>query len=167
MFTTARRLPDDANIVEIGAFKGGSTCCFAFGCLGTGKHVYSIDTFDGNDVDLEHRDFFDEYWRNVRRFELADYVTPCRSLSSEVAEAWDRPIDLLFVDGSHEDDDVVADFDGFFRHVTPGGIVAMHDVDDQWPGVEKAWRLNVKDLLTNVDYCRTIGFGRKPNASAE
>ena len=166
MFDAARGLPDLANIVEIGAFKGRSTCSFAFACRGTNKHVYSIDTFDGNDVDFEHRDFFDEYWQNVQRCGLIDHVTPCRGRSDELAETWDRPIDLLFIDGSHEYEDVLADFKNFFRHVICGGVVAIHDVDDRWPGVQRAWHDDIANQLTDVDYCRTIGFGRKPYASA-
>ena len=162
LFTAARRLPEGANIVEIGAFKGRSTCCFAFGCRGTGKRVYSIDTFNGNDVDFAERDFFDTYWANVQRCQLAAYVTPCRGLSDDLAQTWARPIHLLFIDGLHTYEQVLADFDGFFRHVVPGGIVALHDVDEAWPGVSRAWYEHIRDQLVEVGTCRTLAFGRKP-----
>src|SRR5258706_16013322 len=47
-FKTAIRAPENAVIVEIGSFKGRSTVSFAFGCVGTSKHVYAIDLFEGD-----------------------------------------------------------------------------------------------------------------------
>jgi len=162
MFTQARHLPDKANIVEIGSFKGRSTCCFALGCGDSRKRVFAIDTFNGNDVDFHHRDFFDQFQQNLRRAGVLDRVTPCRGLSHEVVKTWDRPIDLLFIDGSHEYEDVLADFNGFFPHVIPGGIVAFHDFDEQWPGVVRAWNQDINQHLVELDACRTIVYGRKP-----
>ena len=162
MFMTARSLQDGANIVEIGSFKGRSTCCFAYGCTESNKHVYSIDTFNGNDVDFHHRDFFDEFRVHVERCGLWDYVTPCPGFSYDVVKIWDRPIHLLFIDGSHEYEDVLADFEGFYPHVVPGGIVAFHDYDNTCPGVQKAFDGHIREQLTEVDLCRTIIFGRKP-----
>src|SRR4051812_35292618 len=45
LFKTARSLPRQAVIVEIGSFKGRSTVTLALACRGTGRRVYAIDTF--------------------------------------------------------------------------------------------------------------------------
>jgi len=165
LFKRARSLPDRANLVEIGSFKGHSTCSLAFGCRGTNKRVFAVDTFDGNAWDFHHRGFLPEFRRNVERCGLSEYVEPVVGLSSEVAKTWNKPIHLLFIDGSHRYEDVMADFAGFFPHVVAGGTVAFHDIDESWPGVVRAWNETIKGQLVDVGYCSTLGYGRKPNNS--
>ena len=79
----------------------------------------------------------------------------------EVAKTWSKPIHLLFIDGSHRYEDVLADFAGFFPGVVPGGIVACHDVNGDWPGVYRAWHEVIKHQLSDIADCRTMGYGRK------
>src|SRR5208282_5493160 len=55
LFKSARLLPDSANIVEIGSYKGRSTTCLAFGCRGTKKRVFAVDSFDGEVWESEYR----------------------------------------------------------------------------------------------------------------
>ena len=162
LFETAYSLPSPANIVEIGSFKGRSTCFLAFGCRRTKKRVFAIDTFTGNDCDFGYRDFFGEFSVNVNRCGLSEYVQPVVGLSSRVAKAWNKPIHLLFIDGSHRYEDVLSDFEGFFPHVVPGGIVAFHDVIEDWPGPLRAWHEIIKNRLINVGYCLSLAHGRKP-----
>jgi len=162
LFKSARALPDGANLVEIGSFKGRSTCCLGFGCKGSRKRIFAVDTFNGNDSDFHERDFFAEFWRNIESCGLSSYVGPVKGLSHEVAKKWKTPIDFLFIDGSHQYDDVLADFDGFFPYVVPGGLIAFHDVDETWPEVLKAWHEVIKHKLVGTGYWSTIGYGRKP-----
>ncbi|HKF50793.1 MAG TPA: class I SAM-dependent methyltransferase [Candidatus Acidoferrales bacterium] len=160
LFETAHSLPDRANIVEIGSFKGRSTCCLASGCRRTRKRVFAIDSF-GKDGYFGHHDFLEEFSQNMKRCHLAKYVHPIAGLSSEVAKTWAKPIHMLFIDGSHEYADVLADFEGFFPHVVTGGIVALHDVSDHWPGPLRLWHDNVKHRLNEVGYCDSLAYGRK------
>jgi len=162
LFEAAYSLPGPANIVEIGSFRGRSTCALASGCRGTEKRVFAIDTFDGNDCDFPARNFLDEFSGNVKRCGLSEYVVPMVGVSREIARTWSEPISLLFIDGSHKHEDVLADFDGFFPHVVPGGMVAFHDVCDDWPGVLQAWNDTAKQRLTDVGKVLSLAFGRKP-----
>jgi predicted O-methyltransferase YrrM len=162
LFRTAWSLPDGAVIVEIGSFKGRSTCCLAYGCRDTKKHVFAVDTFEGNDADFHHRDFFSQFWQNIEDRDLTVYVTPVQGRSSEVARTWDSPIHLLFIDGAHQYEDVLADFYGFLPHVVPGGIVALHDVVETWPGPLRAWNEVVKHELVDLGACTTLAYGTKP-----
>jgi len=161
LFRTARSLPDKANIVEIGSFKGRSTCCLAYGCMNTRKKVFAVDTFDGNSSDFAHRNFLCDFQRNIEERGLGQYVVPIRGLSATIGQFWNKPIHLLFIDGSHAYDDVVADFRNFFPHVVPQGIVAFHDVVDTWPGALKAWRDVASHELCQVGNRSTLAFGRK------
>ena len=164
LFKAARSLRDQAIILEIGSFKGRSTCCLAYGCRGTGKHVFAIDTFEGNEADFFQRGFFDEFSRNIEACGLTEYVTPLTGRSDEVAKLWERPIDLLFIDGSHRYEDVLTDFRNFFDWVIPGGVLALHDVGDGrgWPGPYRAWHGDIKSQLMDIGSCDTLAFGRKP-----
>lgn len=161
LFDAAYSLSGPANIVEVGSFKGRSTCFLASGCRGTEKRVFAVDTFNGNDSDFGYRDFFNEFSENVRRAGLSGHVQPVVGKSAEVAKTWTMPIHLLFIDGSHVCEDVLADFFGFFPHVVPGGVVAFHDVRNQdRPGVWQAWT-EIKNHLAGTECCQTIGFGQK------
>lgn len=172
LYKMARSLPNKANIVEIGSFKGRSTCCLAYGCKGRTKHVFAIDTFDGNDIDFNYRCFFKDFWHNIEKCGLTAYVTPIQGHSSEVAKTWNKPIQLLFIDGSHQYEHVLSDFNEFFPHVISGGIVALHDVDPRglsalddniaWPGPLRAWHKHIKYHLNQTGACNSIAFGRKP-----
>jgi hypothetical protein len=163
LFKHARSLPDCANLVEIGSYRGRSTCCLAFGCRGTKKRVFAVDSFDGNVWESQYRTPFNEFEQNIQRCGLSSYVEPVKGLSSEVAKTWKTPIHFLFVDGSHRYEDVLADFADFLPRVVTGGIVAFHDVCESKPGVWKAWNETIKHQLTDIGYCVTIGYGRKPN----
>ncbi len=162
LFQAARALPHTATIVEIGSFKGRSTSALAYGCRGTERHVYALDTFDGNDNDFDTRGFRDEFDANIARGGLTAYVTAIPGRSLETAQTWERPIDLLFIDGSHDFDDVVADFHSFVRHVRPGGLVAAHDVLPTWEGVDRAWRDVIAPTLIDTGACATLAYGRTP-----
>jgi hypothetical protein len=165
LFDASRSLPERATLVEIGSFKGRSTCCLGLGCLGSEKHIFAIDSFDGG-PDLPKADSLQDFLRNLQRCEVSEYVEPVVGLSAHIAKAWNRPIDMLFVDGSHSYEDVLADFNGFFPHVVPGGIVACHDVVAEWPGVLRAWNDTIKRQLTETGNCEGLGYGRKPGESA-
>lgn len=162
LFKAASSLPDGAVIVEIGSFKGRSTCCLAYGCRGTSKHVFAIDTFEGNETDFFRRGFYEEFQRNIERCGLCAQVTAVRARSSDAVKSWHRPIHLLFVDGSHQFEDVVADFYGFFPYVVPGGVVAIHDVTETWPGPLRAWNDVIRHQLDSTGACSTLAHGRKP-----
>lgn len=161
LFETAFALASPANIVEVGSFKGRSTCSLAFGCRGTDKRVFAVDSFNGNDTDFSARGFFNEFTTNLKRCGLSPYVEPMIGISHEIARAWTKPIHLLFIDGSHTYEDVLADFQGFFPHVVPGGIVALHDVCDSWPGPARLWHEAVEPQLANTGSVYSLAYGRK------
>ncbi len=161
LFGAARSLPNRSNIVEIGSFKGRSTCCLAFACRGTKKRIFAVDTFDGG-PDLQRHDSFREFCLNIERCELSEYVEPIRGISWEIAKTWNKPIHLLFIDGSHIYEDVMADFASFFPHVVPGGLVAFHDVQQSFPDVLKAWNETFNPRLTRTGHCASVAHGTKP-----
>ncbi len=170
LFDRVQSLPEDAVIVEVGAFKGRSTAAMAFACVGTQRRIYSIDTWDGNDVDFPERDFFSTWQDNLARLGLQEYVTPLRGQSHEMLSRWNelagRPIDFIFLDGSHDYQDVLRDFQISLPLVKIGGWIAFHDVIHTWPGPWRLWRDYAAHCLDDVHYNTTLACGRK-NESTE
>lgn len=104
----ARSVPPRGLVVNIGTWHGKSVACFQ-----EGQPAARIVT-----IDIDHSKITDKRPR-VR------YITKD---SGAVALRWKRPIDLLFVDGSHSYDGAMADTK-FAEHVKPGGKVVFHDYD--------------------------------------
>lgn len=162
-FKSASRSPENAVIVEIGSFKGRSTVSFGFGCVGTSRHIYAIDLFEGDNNIYGAGDFLKIFNDNVNSCGLSNYVTPMKMHSLDAAKKWDRPIDILFIDGSHEYEDVKADFFAFYPFVKPGGIIALHDIRGMWTGVIKFWaEIKEQELLLNTGTVSSLGYGVKP-----
>src|SRR4051794_34480335 len=95
--------------VEIGSWKGKSTVAIAsaFRERGAGT-VYAVDPHEGtspHETEGEP-DTFAAFLANVERAGVAAHVTPVRARSREARPRVDHSVDLLFVDGSHEYDDV-------------------------------------------------------------
>jgi MMP 1-O-methyltransferase len=120
LYELAQECTGKGVIVEIGSWKGKSTICLGLGSrAGEGVPIFAVDPH----ADYRHGEFKE----NIERAGIADLVTPLKGLSQEVADGFDQPIELLFVDGSHEEDDVRRDFEKWVPKVVDRGIVAFHD----------------------------------------
>lgn len=52
-----------------------------------------------------------------------------------------QPYDLIFIDGSHEYEDVKKDLNNYGKMLSEHGILAAHDIHSlEYPGVNKAWK---------------------------
>jgi predicted O-methyltransferase YrrM len=120
LFELARDCSGTGVIVEIGSWKGKSTICLGLGSrAGRGVRIFAVDPH----ADYRHGEFKD----NVERAGIGDLVTPVKGLSQQVVSDFDQPIELLFVDGSHDEELVREDFDKWVPKVVEGGVVAFHD----------------------------------------
>src|SRR2546430_9946963 len=70
---------------------------------------------------------FGAFKATLARAGITDLVRPIASLSQPAADDFDEPIELLFVDGSHEYDLVLEDFEKWVPKVVEAGWVAFHD----------------------------------------
>lgn len=161
LFWTARSLGPGAVVLEVGAFKGCSTAALAFG-VGPQGRVLSIDPFCGEGTDFWCKeDFLRDWADNMIRLGFVDTVNARVGKSSEFWEDWDIPLDLLFIDGSHELEDVEGDFRWFYPWVKGGGWVMMHDVAGGHQGPTQVWK-SQKHLLEETGMIHNLGFGKKP-----
>jgi len=154
----------ELDILEVGALRGRSTASLAFGCEGTRKRVYSIDTFRGTHAktDVQGDQFFlGEFLKNMDVCGLTDYVTPLVGFSSEYWGVWDRPLGLLFIDGGHDYETVRGDVDAFLPWLQPGCVLAMHDVwQEPGSGPDQVWA-ELLPKLTDCFYFHNLAYGRK------
>jgi MMP 1-O-methyltransferase len=120
LFELARACRGDGVIVEIGSWKGKSTVCLGLGSRAGGSlPVYAVDP---------HADYrFGDFNTNVERAGIGELVRPIASLSQTAADDFEEPIELLFVDGAHEYELVLEDFEKWVPKVIDGGWVAFHD----------------------------------------
>jgi MMP 1-O-methyltransferase len=120
-------------IVEIGSYKGKSTVWLAQGSqAGAGTPVYAIDPHSGSPEYREATsgvvpDTFDDFRRNIQSANVAGTVFPIVSTSAQAAGSFQKPVELLFIDGSHEYENVLKDFELWFPKLIDGGVIAMHD----------------------------------------
>jgi predicted O-methyltransferase YrrM len=147
----AMQSPPGGVFVEIGAFKGRSTAWIveAAGHHAARPTVVSIDPHLGDD--WHPQTTWPDFKATVQRFEMDRRgLEVRRDLSRNVAAAWDRPIAFLWIDGSHEFQDVADDIEGFVPYVIPGGWVIFDDATDpNWPGV---WQAIEERMLPRTDF---------------
>ena len=133
-----------ATVVEIGSWKGRSTIALATGIdTRPGKGVViAVDPHEGSAAHkaYDEEDTFAQFETNLQRAGVADLVEPVRATSTAArGRVPERSVDLLFVDGSHELEDVLTDIDAWTPALRPGATVAFHD-SISFPGVAGALR---------------------------
>jgi predicted O-methyltransferase YrrM len=134
----------DITILEIGVARGMSTRYFLRGIAnrhGKGNwgkaHLYSMDiqAYCSGNVNEPNKDID---WTYI----VGD---------SKTAE-WDKPIDILFIDGDHTYEGAKADFEKYSKFVKPGGIIFMHDVSHHRYGVKECWaEITLPKVVLNLN----------------
>ena len=141
-----------ATIVEVGSWKGRSTIVLAKALETRGEGtVHAIDPH----VSQYHEpgaDTYDEFLSNLERKAVTDFVKPYRTKSLEVAADWSEPLGMVWIDGSHDYEDVHADIRTWSKFLVPGGVMAVHDVTT-WAGPGRA----VDELLVRSPHF--VGHG--------
>jgi predicted O-methyltransferase YrrM len=117
-------------VVEIGSARGKSTCCLAQACKDNFKgKVYAIDPHMHNAwSDVGTTGDNERFLRSrLKQYDLNFYCEVIRATSTEAAKTWNRPIDLIFIDGDHTYEGVKADFELFQPWFTEKALVVFHD----------------------------------------
>jgi predicted O-methyltransferase YrrM len=125
---------DPAQAVEIGSFKGRSAIALASGLRARGGgRVVAIDPFD---LEPGQQAAFDA---NVERAGLSALVEAVPALSHEARpKVEDHSVTVLFVDGSHDYEDVMQDVRIWEPSLIDGAVAAFND--PFWSGVSRALR---------------------------
>jgi predicted O-methyltransferase YrrM len=130
-------------ILEIGSFRGSSASVFAMALEGVGSDapLISVDPHEEQPVNLAHvRLALEQIGQSRRLVQIP--------LRSDAASALLRPgiASLIFIDGDHGCEQVLADFRNYADLLAPGGCMLFHDygcgdhnsLPDTNPGVREA-----------------------------
>ncbi len=124
------RLLQPSVIVEIGSARGKSSCSMALACRRNGKgKVYAIDPHIKNPWSEPRTGGDNENFliSRLRSYGLEPWCEIIRDTSANALKSWNRPIDLLFIDGDHSYEGVKSDFEGFLTWLTKDALVLFHD----------------------------------------
>lgn len=132
----------EPKMLEIGSYKGESTMMFA--SSGVFKEIHCIDPHEGNE---EANDILQEDWNNIKQefktnTRYFNNITFHKDYSYNIVDKFpDGYFDFIYIDGSHEYEDVKRDIQLYLpkTHHLIGG----HDYQKEWPGVIQA----VNELL--------------------
>lgn len=119
-------LPRGFLACEIGSYVGASTSFLAAVASRLEGHLHCVDTWDNRAMGLEApRDTWAEFQRNTAAF--SSRITAHRGESSRVAAEVPAGLDLLFIDGDHARDSVLADLRLYVPKLKPGAALLLHD----------------------------------------
>lgn len=117
LYKYASQVPEGGWIIDIGTAAGGSA--FIMGLAS--KPSVLLNTIDPN--------FNENVPRNIKEFGLEEKVIYVQSTSADFSKLLkEDSVDMLFIDGVHNYDGVMDDFNNYYQKVKKGGIIAFHDV---------------------------------------
>lgn len=165
LYQLARNCSGRGAIVEIGSWQGKSTICLAAGSKASnGPHVYAIDPHIGSP---EHQQTgkvwtFDQFEKNIRAAGFQERVTPIVKMSGDAVGEIPRQVELLFIDGAHEYEAVLQDFELYEPLLIEGGYIAFHDTVG-WEGPERvvAEKIFRSSRFSGARFANSITYARK------
>lgn len=161
--------PDNSHFVEIGSWMGKSASYMAVEIVNSNKNIKfdCIDTWEGS---VEHVDrdevkdntLFDKFISNIET--VKNVINPIRMPSLDAVNLYDdNSLDFVFIDASHDYENVKKDIIAWYPKVKSNGLFAGHDYDPSWEGVVRA----VDEFINERGYTLSIkselcwGFRKK------
>jgi hypothetical protein len=134
----AASVPDGGTIVEIGTAEGGTALLMSRAAAGRGVRIHTVDV-SPSALAFEH----------LRGTGVDVVARPSEEYAGEWKVRGHGPIDFLFIDGNHDLEHVVSDWNLWVPHLRPGGRVAFHDFDPRERGgvSHLAVRVGVETVL--------------------
>lgn len=138
-----RNLPSGSKLVEIGCWRGRSSCFLGVEIHNSGKDIKldCIDTWEGSEEHigygiLENDGLYLEFIDNIKP--ISHIINPIRMRSLEAVNLYeDESLDFVFIDASHKYEDVKEDLKAWYPKVKKGGIFSGHDYPS-WSEVVRA-----------------------------
>jgi predicted O-methyltransferase YrrM len=137
--------------VDLGVDYGFSLFALAEPEIGT---VYGIDTFTSG-AHGNHPDNYDVVMGIKERYNFSN-VEVIKGLFSDVVVNWTKPIDILHIDGDHQYESIVEDWNNWFPFLTENGVVIMHDTNSDWVGIKKFYD---EITIPKCNFLQSYGLG--------
>lgn len=142
-------------IVEVGSFVGESAIFMAEYIKATNRKcvILCVDTWCGG---IDHwgkvpeklrfwfgrPSLFYQFMGNVIEHGVQDTILPVPMDSTNAArllKLLDIYPDLVYIDGSHEEGDVLRDYEAYWDLLHSGGVMLVDDLTNWFPGVIRDW----------------------------
>ncbi|MEX3107081.1 MULTISPECIES: class I SAM-dependent methyltransferase [unclassified Streptomyces] len=155
-------------LLEVGTYCGRSAVLLADAARRTGVVALTVDHHRGSeeqqpgweyhdpetvDPELGLMDTLPTFRRTLHRAGLEDHVVALVGRSPQIAQLWNSPLGLVFIDGGHTDEHATADYEGWSPHVAQGGLLVIHDVfpdpEDEFTG-QAPYRIYLRALRSGV-----------------
>ena len=129
--------------LEIGSYCGKSTVYLGAACKKSNSILFAVDHHRGSEEQQPGEEFFDpdlfdplsgqidtfrEFRKTMAAADLEDTVVPIVCASETAARRWATPLSLVFIDGGHALETVLADFNAWAEHIMGGGYLMIHDI---------------------------------------
>ncbi|MBN1652427.1 MAG: class I SAM-dependent methyltransferase [Deltaproteobacteria bacterium] len=143
LFELARQYAHLGPVVEIGSYCGKSAVYLGAGVKAAGGTLICIDHHRGSEEQQKGEEYYDDELydtetgqidslvflrRTIRQAGLENTAVLLVTNSSTAAELWCLPVGMVFIDGGHSREAVLADYYGWAPKVASGGILAIHDL---------------------------------------
>ena len=130
-------------ILELGSYCGKSTIYIGSAVKDNNSLLYAVDHHRGSEEHQVGEEYHDPdlydaaadavdslptLRSNLRRFELEDSVLPIVGSSEMVGKFWNINLSMVFIDGGHSLESVLADYRIWSCRLISGGYLAIHDV---------------------------------------
>lgn len=129
------RADSPSHFIEVGSWKGRSASFMAVAIHNSGKTIKfdCVDTWEGsdeiahvNDNDVKNGTLFETFKQNMKPVEGMYNAVQLPSVTAAKLYE-DKSLDFVFLDASHDYDNVVADIVAWLPKVKEGGIIGGHD----------------------------------------
>lgn len=141
--------------LEIGTYCGKSTLLLGDAARQVGARLVTVDHHHGSEENQPGWEWHDSSLVDPRsgRLDTLPHFRPvldsladvCSAVVGDtrvVAQWWNSPLELLFLDGNHTEETAQHDFAAYARHVVPGGLLLVHDVfPDPADGGQAPWHV--------------------------
>jgi predicted O-methyltransferase YrrM len=182
LYAAGRAAAGQGPMLEIGTYCGKSAIYLGAAARDGASVVFTVDHHRGSEENQAGWEHHDErlvdprtgrldtlpwFRRTIEDAALEDVVIAVIGSSPTVAAHWATPLGLVFVDGGHAFDVARRDYEGWARHVVPGGLLAFHDVfEDPADGGQapyEVWKLAVADGFVPESSTGSLRVLRRPS----
>jgi predicted O-methyltransferase YrrM len=127
-------------IAEVGSWHGRSPVALAENTPGV---VFAIDTWKGSeehtaDMVGPEGELFKRFASNIKGLPAFPIMSTSVEAARHFRDCDVKFFDMIFIDASHDYDNVKADILAWRSLLQPRGILCGHDFDGTWPGLERA-----------------------------
>lgn len=143
LYSAARSCPAAGPFLEIGSYCGKSAVYLGAAAQELGRVLFAVDHHRGSeenqvgwewhepdliDPGIGLMDTLPTFRRTIHDAGLESTVVAIVGPSVIVARSWTTELALVFIDGGHGQKPAHDDYDHWSPRITPGGILAIHDV---------------------------------------